>query len=133
LVRGPEGLAWAGRQSSLSMIIRTVDHVFALKDLLSCTFCGSTLPPFGVQKKHGKKIFYYWCRSTQLYRSRCPLRQCNAGRFEQLVEEKLTEMENRQGFLEELIASIDLKTEEETGPLLREKRGLDGKLREVKG
>ena len=51
--------------------------------------------------------------------------------IEQLVEDKLTEMVNRQGFLEELIASINLETEEEAGPLLEEKRGLERKLREI--
>lgn len=37
----------------------------------------------------------------------------------------------RQGFLEELITSINVETGEETGPLLEEKRGLDRKLREI--
>jgi site-specific DNA recombinase len=109
----------------------TVDRVFTLKGLLSCTLCGSALTPFWVQKKSGKKIFYYRCISTQLYKSRCPLGQFNADRIEQLVEEKLTEMVTRQGFLEGLIESINLETEEQTGPLLEEKRGLERKLREV--
>lgn len=40
-------------------------------------------------------------------------------------------MVNRQGFLEELIASINVETGQQTGPLLEEKRGLDRKLREI--
>jgi recombinase-like zinc beta ribbon protein len=110
---------------------RSVDRSFTLRGLLTCAMCESALTPFWVQKKNGKKIFYYRCISTQLYKSRCPLGQFNADRIEQLVEGKLTEMVNRQGFLEELIASINVETEEETGPLLEERRGLERKLREI--
>jgi hypothetical protein len=49
----------------------------------------------------------------------------------QLVEEKLTGMINRQSFPDELIDNINLKTEEQIGPLLEEKRVVDRKLREV--
>jgi hypothetical protein len=48
------------------------------------------------------------------------------------VEEKLTEMANRQEFLEGLIKNINIDTEEQTGPLSEEKRGLDRKLRELR-
>lgn len=56
-----------------------------------------------MQKKNGLKIFYYRCVATSLYKTRCPLGQFNAARLEQFVEAKLTEMINRQGFLDEQI------------------------------
>jgi hypothetical protein len=61
------------------------------------------------------------------------LGQFNADLIEHLVEEKWTEMVNRQGFLDELIQNINFETEEQTGPLLEEKRALDAKLREIRG
>jgi site-specific DNA recombinase len=82
----------------------SVERVFTLKGLLTCTMYGSALTPFHVKKKNGKRIFYYRCVSTSLCKSRCPLGLFNAERIEQLVEEQLTEMVNRQGFLEELIS-----------------------------
>ena len=71
--------------------------------------------------------------STFLYKSRCPLGQFHADRVEQLLEEKLTAVVNRQGFLEELIQSINLKTEGHLEPLPEEKRGVDRKLRQILG
>jgi site-specific DNA recombinase len=109
----------------------TVDHVFTLKGLLTCAICGSTLTPSWVQKKNGLKIFYYRCVATSLYKTRCPLGQFNAERLEQLVEAKLTEMINRQGFLDELIEHMNLQTEELVGPLLEERHAVDRQLREV--
>jgi Recombinase zinc beta ribbon domain len=108
-----------------------VNRVFTLKGLLTCAMCGSALTPFWVPKKNGKKIFYYRCVSTQQYKSRCPLGYSNADWIEQLVEEKLTEMVNRQGFLAEFIASINVETEEHLRPLEEERRGLNRKLREL--
>jgi len=67
---------------------RTVDRVFTLKGLLTCAMCGSALTPFWVQKKNGKKIFYYRCISTSLYKSRCPLGQFNADRIECVFQAK---------------------------------------------
>jgi site-specific DNA recombinase len=109
----------------------TVDHVFTLKGLLTCAICGSTLTPSWVQKKNGLKIFYYRCVATSLYKTRCPLGQFNAERLEQLVEAKLTETVNRQGFLDELIERMNLQAEELAGPLVEEKRAVDRQLREV--
>jgi site-specific DNA recombinase len=111
----------------------TVDRAFLLKGLLVCTHCGTALTPFWVQKKNGKKIFYYRCISTTLYKSRCPLGQFNAEKIERLVEEHLAAMVNQQGFLEKLIDGINLKTEEDVGPLVDERNRLDRRLREIRG
>jgi len=45
-----------------------VDRVFLLKGLLVCPHCGAALTLFWVQKKNGRKIFYYRCISTTLYK-----------------------------------------------------------------
>jgi hypothetical protein len=109
----------------------SVDRVFLLKGLLICTHCGSGLTPFWVQKKNGLKIFYYRCIATSLYKTRCPLGQYSAEKIERLVEEQLGVLVNQQGFLEELIDGINLKTVEAVGPFLEERRGLDRRLRDT--
>ncbi len=94
----------------------TVDHVFTLRGLLHLCHLWFDADAFVGAGQEWAEIFYSRCVATSLYKTRCPLGQFNAARLEQLVEPKLTEMINRQGFLGELIDNMNLQTEEQVGP-----------------